>query len=271
MHRRLIYLLLVALLIIAACGGGDDKADDSRSATEPETPQEFIDALDAALTSGDQVVHMTVDISGQEAGEASAPYSTDEIWIYGSEERMRDHFQIDVNGAGEKTPQTIYLSQGSRLYSRSMNGQVRASDFAEMQVARPCPRVEPTVVSHYVTGIFCAVFTPQEYEVNELEARVESGVEFQGKAAIALVYEADNELAEGATPEPERAPDLTVSRFYIDADTRMPLGWTVEMEDAVEDLSVQITADYSNELVTRDELPADFFNPDWLNEAEETP
>lgn len=265
MHRKSIFLLLAILLVIAACGE-DDGAESSESEPEPDTPQEFIGAIDAALTSGDQVVHTTVAISGQELGQASAHYSTDELWIYGIEDRARNHFQVDEDNG--ETPQTTFVIVEDRLYGRATNGQVSVHDGLP---ARTCPLVDSTLVVHHAVGLFCARFTPQEGEVNEIEAHVEHGVEFQGEAAIVLVYEARNELPEGATPEPERAPDLTVSRLYIGADTRMPLGWTVEMQDESEGWSVQMTADYTNELVARDELPADFFNPEWLDEAEETP
>ena len=266
MHRWTV-LMAVLLLPFTTCGDLERSSDTTPEPVNPGTPQEFIDRIDTAMVRDQQVLQMTVEASGHEGDEAPEGLWRNEIWIYAAEEQARHLFHLGPHGTDDIPAQTIFVIDGNRTYSHSQNG---TTDVTEGLPARTCPQVETPLLIHHAFGAFCSRFVPQDGEANELTARLDEDAEFDGTPAVALVYEARNELESGATPEPERLPDLTLASFYLDPESWLPLGWTVEMQDESTDLQLEIMAAYSSQFIPREQLPDDFFDPPTIDQSTET-
>ncbi len=219
---------VLAVMIAAvgvACGGGSGKSSDARSLGD------VFKAVEAAMSEPGMVVNVvaTFDIRLPEefGGNSTQKH---EYWVNGAEKSAR--FKND------KGELSIFIDK-QRYFEKS-------------STVRPADNLECLGLLPIVTAIVGGALCHPDYRAMGT-TRVESG-QYEGKKAT--VVASDGEFGRGAEQFD------VVFKLYISPESNLALGYKnhLQSQSKADKVNETITT-FDTEVVARDSLPADFFEP----------
>ena len=224
------------------------------------TPEQLTDRVAAALTCPGYVLHLR-STGDFEAGPYSS-YSETDAWIDLERNLGRIDSRVIFNSEaarqaaeeeGEELPEfrEVTIVRGDGEYTGERGPEVPA----RKQRPPDCHGPDRTAL---------ALILPCEGPTEELEVTVERNVAYQGRNAIAYV-------ATGTSRGSDETYHTT-ARAYLDRDTLLPLGVTVDGTLDIGDVyPVYSDLAYQAQFVPLDSLPPDFFDPASIGYVEVDP
>lgn len=212
-------------------------------------PIDVFALLEAALNRQGLVYHASVTQIIVRDGQAEPWWSAD-VWLDAERHTGRGEYRRDPQtsqpGIDEVT--SIYADG---LVHFTIPGKGPGPSESPYCYGAPEASLSAFLLCWSVSGgMYELLVAPgsSRWDGNEraLERRVEPEVEFEGHAALALVYEVDSELVD----EP------AVVRLYVERETFLPLAWVNESIDGG-----RLVRRFEHEFIATDSLPADFFDP----------
>ncbi|HEX5164922.1 MAG TPA: hypothetical protein VFV93_05960 [Thermomicrobiales bacterium] len=230
----------------------------SASPDDEMTPVDFFELIDAALAGTDGILHTRVTYTTFYQGQ-EAPIWTDESWIDAGRGVARREFQLAPDSSLDMSENMTYIVVGDTSYSINNDLATDGSypDVDTTSVQTECATIETQVL---VAFLVCGLYP---FQPSEPQLSVEPNVEYEGQAALALLYEMatapSSDPAPRATPEPR--PERVEARLFIARETSLPLAWVVDWNDAGGETLGSQVARFASEPVAAESLPADFFDP----------
>lgn len=209
------------------------------------TAENFFSYLKKAMTRPGFFFHTSSAFVGYRYGDtvSTHPHWTADIWVDVARGLARSEFLKDPTSSIEIDDRVTNIVTGEAIYTSVGSG-------AQKGKLRPCPVVDaPPIVT-----IGCQPF---------LEAKggkVETDLEYEGRPAVALIYEESRK--EKLRSPPEELENLKITTgFYVDRRSFLPLAWVRRFKDDNEQLLWGLVATYKNEFAQLGSLPSDFFDP----------
>jgi hypothetical protein len=213
------------------------------------TPGDLLGLLDTALRRPGLVDHVTVTQVIVRDGQVE-PWWSAEVWVDGNRNAGRAEYRHDPRAVRSGVAEITSIFDGQLAYF-TIPGKGPGPPEAPYCYGIPGP--SPAVF------LLCApVYGPMHELLVEpgtslwdgdhkaLAIRVEQDVQFEGQAAVALVYELD----------PSLVKQPAVLRLYLDRATFLPLAWVNESIDGG-----ALLRRYTHEFVPAGSLPDGFFDP----------
>ncbi len=240
---RIMALSLLLLLVTIACQATRDREDLSGL-----TADDVFARLEEALTREGAVFHATMKVAVAD-GEAQS-FGTNEAWLDMERGVGRGEWPKDPSWSADVTERVTIIIREDVLYLS--DGYEAWSSKAEQ-----CPGVKSAVLANLV--FYCEEI-PQASP-----PQVDAEAEYEGTAAVALVYQ------ESANGSGQEGGNETITSFYIDRETFLPLAWITEFGAPGSDRGGKIITRYDYEFVPVDSLPPDFFDPSSIGYVKEDP
>ena len=234
--------LLVPLAVAAAACGGEEEASTPEPTVGPQlTLEDIYSRLAEAISRPGFVFHASVNY---DLGESESV--RDDVWVDFPKGLAR-YESVPSPGMKESREVAEYVSVIADDVEYFRNPE------QSKHPARACLGADSPALS---TVLGCEFFP------EDATARVETGVQYEGRAALALVTE--------GTPEgPEEALTSYASRLYLDETSLLPLARvTKSMSDGE---TAEIVSPYDTEFLLANSLPIDFFDPAAIGHVVEDP
>jgi hypothetical protein len=250
MARRKVLLALVPALLFLMVGVGCWRGEDGREVATPDstaglsslTLQDVYSRLAQAITRPGSVFHASMSYDVAESGSFQV-----EVWVDLPRELAR-YESVPSPALMESADVAEYVSivAGDIEYFRN-------PDRSSKHPARACLGADSPALS---TILGCEFFP------EDATARIETGVQYEGRAAVALVTEV---ASEGA----EETASSYASRLYLDETSFLPLARVSKSTSDGE--TVEVIVPYDTDFLPTDSLPEDIFDPASLAYTEEDP
>jgi len=234
--------LLIPLVVAAACWGEEETSTPEPTVGPQMTLEDIYSRLAEAISRPGFVFHMTYDL---DLGDSKAVRI--EAWVDVQRQLARHEFR--------PSPALIEYADVAEYVSIVADDTeyFRNPDRSAMHPARTCLDADSPALS---TVLGCEFFP------EEATARVETGVQYEGRAALALV-------TEGTSEGSEEALTSYASRLYLDETSFLPLARvTKSMSDGE---TTELVLPYDVEFLPTDSLPQDIFDPAAIGFVEEDP
>ncbi len=251
-------LIIVSLLLAAslACQAQDK---DGLQATSEEisglTPEGFFSRLEEAITREGFVFHTSIEQVLVGPQGTTLPMWTVETWLELERGLAHSEFLKDPAFEAELDDEATIIVLGDTIY-------ISVEDEVEKAETRICPGTRYPPLN---MAFGCAPIPGVAL------GRVEADVEYEGQAAVALVYEERVVQDESLFPQ---EPYTVITSFYVDREGFLPLAWVTEFRADTGEVLSTLIASYENDFVPLASLPSDFFDPasiGYVVEVEEDP
>jgi hypothetical protein len=250
MARRKVLLALVPALLFLMVGAGCWWGEDGRETATPDstaglsslTLEDVYSRLAQAITRPGSVFHASMSYDVAELGAFQV-----EVWVDLPRGLTRYEW-VPSPALMESADVAEYVSivAGDIEYFRN-------PDRASKRGATTCLGADSPALS----AILGCGFLPED-----ATARIETGVQYEGRAGVALV-------TEGASEGAEETATSFASRLYLDETSFLPLARTWKSTSGGE--TVEFTVPYDTDFLSIDSLPEDIFDPASLAYTEEDP
>jgi hypothetical protein len=239
--------IAIAALALAACSG------DSPPDYEGLTLTEFLDRAEEALTRDGEVLHI---LSVPEDAGPGLPVYQHETWLALDASEARFTSKLFNRQRGVPREPGVTIANGNDLWVTVGDGASRSLPLDLF----PCLAIGASPLVEFFACLQLFVLS-QEDQRHVLE----TNVKYEGRPAVAvLTIFTVTDRATGEVSNPER-------RLFFDATTLLPLAVTKNLDEGRPTGGLEEVIRYETEFVSRDSLPADFFDPasiGWVEGAE---
>lgn len=214
-------------------------------------PENFFPRLKRAITREGFVFHTSSELIVWGYGDtiSTLPLWTAEAWLNAARGQGRIEFRKNPASTTELPDRVTGIFLDKVAYYKVTYGSADG-DKAEEVKLRTCPLSDaPSLVFAFTCEPFPEV----------AKGKADGKAEYEGRPAVALIYEERRESAAG-TPGRTNGSKVTTS-FYLDRSTFLPLVWITESRDDAGSLLAKAVASYVNDFVPLESLPASFFDP----------
>ena len=260
----------IAILIYATTSR--DVEDQSSEKDSSLSVEEVYSKVHEAVTRPGFILHSTLDREGtngdENVSQSPGPVSRDELWI----DSMHDSLRLHENFFSVISR---FIVAGDSVYtSHEVLDESAKVKRDPGQYGNPgfCPRSTDAIIGFLLCGGLDITEPPNAgYSV-----RLDAQTQFRGRAAVALVFEFEQQLATGSSNEqdtrpatPPRTPTCSIAepvapelitRILVDAEEFLPMARVNEYWDAGEFCEKQVS-EYHSEFLRAEDLPADWFDP----------
>jgi hypothetical protein len=239
--RAMLPALLIPLAVAAACWSEEETSTPDLTIGPQITLEDVYSRLAEAISRPGFVFHASVNY---DLGESES--FRVEVWVDLPKELAR-YESVPSPAMKESREVAEYVSviaDDVEYFDNPDQGK---------HPARACLGADSAVLS----AILGCEFFPEE-----ATARVETGVQYEGRAALALV-------TEGTSEGPAEAGASYASRLYLDETSFLPLARVTNSTSDGE--TTEIVLPYDTGFLPADSLPQDIFDPAAIGHVEEDP
>jgi hypothetical protein len=250
MARRAVLLALALPLLLLVVGAGCWRGEDRSELSTPKptvdlsslTLEEVYSRLAQAITRPGYVFHVSMNYDVAESGSFRV-----EVWVDLPRELAR-YESVPSPALMESADVAEYVSivAGDIEYFRN-------PDRSSKHRARACLGADSPALS----AMLGCEFFPED-----ATTRIETGVQYEGRAAVALV-------TEGASERAEETASSYASRLYLDETSFLALARVTK--GTSDGRTWEIAVPYDTDFLPIDSLPEDIFDPASLGYTEEDP
>lgn len=255
MARTVILLLFLPVVLLA--GFCRENREDGENLSEL-TPEEFFARLEQAVTREGARFHAMMETVAVSEGKTQR-LGHAEVWLDTGRRVSRGEWRKDPAWQADIGEQSTTIIVDGTSYISVPGEETRRSDTEQSEQCRAVKGLAPVNLTVLMGFFFC------ELSPVGVSPQVETEVEYEGRSAVALVYQKRLEGTGEGVGREDRAS------LYVSRETFLPLAAVIEYRTPAGELRGRTITSYDVEFVPVDSLPPDFFEPASIGYVEKDP